>query len=491
MKRLKKPFLKLRSVLIGLSLPLLASGQHAGQTYGGMQNEEAARLFLDGDGSLLISGSTRSFGKGSDDFYLIKLSQDGEVLFQRAYGGEHHDICRSVTGNHTGGYALFGEKWDGGYGREDAFLLLVNTAGEVTHQQYYGGDHTDQGFSVRQTSDGFLLAGYTASLEGSTRGNFLLIKTDQEGSTRWKNDFGSEFIDYGFDVLETPDKQVFIAGTRGGFFNYARADFANRDADILLIRTSSEGVETGRFVFGGPRHDWVRQMVSDDHFLYLAGSSQDPGQGSFDVYVSQVDFSGRLQWEKRIGGDDFDYGEAIDIAPDGSLLICGTTRSDTPDGEPDILVIRLNPSGDILWKKTIPHPGQDTGTDLIALPDSGCLILGTIDTGTIFKKNMAIFRMDRNGELTSVFSGIQDTAIQAVKLFPNPFHDFLSIDLSNSPETGELHLQLFDAAGKPVYSQKLSARALHFLNLNTLPGGIYYYVIQNGDQRLSGKIVKN
>ena len=61
------------------------------------------------DGGLAIAGYTTSEGNGAKDILLIRLDANGELLWQKTFGGELQDVGKSIVAMPDGGF--FNRRW--------------------------------------------------------------------------------------------------------------------------------------------------------------------------------------------------------------------------------------------------------------------------------------------------------------------------------------------------------------------------------------------
>src|SRR4030042_2076455 len=113
------------------------------KTYGGKKDDRAWSVIQDPDGTFVVAGTTESFGMGKKDMWVVKLSPEGKILWQRTCGdpqrgGSVDDEAFSVQTTRDGRYILAGTT--GGYGLSfpDASYLKVTKAGDVQWKKYYG-----------------------------------------------------------------------------------------------------------------------------------------------------------------------------------------------------------------------------------------------------------------------------------------------------------------------------------------------------------------
>jgi outer membrane protein assembly factor BamB len=98
--------------------------------------------------------------------------------------------------------------------------------------------------------------------------------------------------------------------------------------------------------------------------------------------VVKLSETGELLWENSFGGTAFDAAESISPARDGGFLISGTSRSMAADmqnaGENDLIALKIDTSGNLLWQYTFGGSGVDLGFDLIESSDGGLLLTGEL-----------------------------------------------------------------------------------------------------------------
>jgi hypothetical protein len=129
------------------------------KTYGGEKQDEFESIQQTSDGGYIIAGTTNSFGHGNDDILVLKLSNDGTVIWQITYGGKMYDSASSIRQTSDGGYILNGFTNLGGRGG-DIWVLKLNNYGQVIWQKSYGGMESELPASIQQTTDGgYIVAG--------------------------------------------------------------------------------------------------------------------------------------------------------------------------------------------------------------------------------------------------------------------------------------------------------------------------------------------
>jgi len=141
---------------------------------------------------------------------------------------------------------------------------------------------------------------------------------------------------------------------------------------------------------GGGGYDNALTMMKADHGCYYLGgvtSSSDGigkgnhGVGTQDLLVAKVSPEGQIVWKTVIGGaENEEFGQLVQ-APNGDLLLVGTTESTDGDavgnhGKMDILLARIDKYGKLLWSQCFGGTGNDKGFSVLPLDDGGYLLGG-------------------------------------------------------------------------------------------------------------------
>ncbi|MFK7808294.1 MAG: T9SS type A sorting domain-containing protein [Saprospiraceae bacterium] len=201
--------------------------------YGGSSIDAATDMQQTIDGGYILSGNSFSFGAGDSDMYVVRTDEDGNILWQKTFGGELNDICHAIARTEDGGFILCGESQNFGEGDTDIYLVKIDSNGNLQWSKTYGGEGKEAGNSVSQTSDGgYIIAGYTREF-GSGGEDFYLIRTNAQGEMLWAKTIGGTEDDAAQSVKQAADGGYIITG-------YTRS-FGAGFLDIYLVKTDSNG----------------------------------------------------------------------------------------------------------------------------------------------------------------------------------------------------------------------------------------------------------
>jgi hypothetical protein len=301
------------------------------RTFGGPDRDEGYSVQQTSDGGYIIVGWT--LGAGGADVYLIKVDANGNMQWSRTFGGAGLDGGFSVQQTSDGGYIIVGGTTSYGAGGLDVYLIKVDANGNMQWNKTFGGARDDLGRSVQQTRDGgYIIVGYTTSY-GYGVFDVYLIKVDANGNMQWSKTFGGSGDDEGYSVQQTSDGGYIIVGYT--------TSYGAGGLDVYLIKVDANGNMQWSKTFGGSARDegYSVQQTSDGGYIIVGGTTS-YGAGGLDVYLIKVDANGNMQWSKTFGGAKSDWGRSVQQTRDGGYIIVGGTTSYGAGGA-DVYLIKL------------------------------------------------------------------------------------------------------------------------------------------------------
>lgn len=340
---------------------------------------------------------------------------DPAPYFLRTIDMSEYDEGYDIQELDDGGFVVVGRTWMQHTTSKDILLLRIDADGRTLWTKTYGGVYTDEGYAVKQTTDGgFILTGMT---ESYTNGNsdVWLIKTDANGTMQWSKSFGGTGLDCGLDVIECTAGGYLVAG-------YGQQSFAGR-LYASLIRTDELGSEIWKRSYGTSERDLVTSVIeAEDGGFVLAGSTETGGNGSTVLWLFKVDASGEAgpaSWTQYVDGPTSKGAFRLTRSAPGTFGIIGYAKPPGSESS-SLLFVRTDASGDMLFE-TQPHSNA-IGTGIAATPDGGYIICGytdplgydgsdilllklNADGGTIWQREIGGNRMDRARSVCAVSDG--------------------------------------------------------------------------------------
>jgi gliding motility-associated-like protein len=279
-------------------------------------------------------------------------AQRPSIQWQRTLGGNADDLLYDLILTSDGGYMAVGRTESGTTGDKtgpkrggtDIWVIKLNVSGAIEWQKTIGGVTNDHAANVIQTSDGgYALGGFSSGGISGDRTtvakgyvDYWIIKLDATGVIQWQKTYGG--------ITEANQAYTFIQTPDGGF--------------VL------GGMSTG---FKGPPGD----------------KTEDP-KGDFDYWMIKTDGSGNLQWDKTIGGAEWDQMHMAALTADGGYIIGGWSysgmsadKSEPNAGAQDSWFLKLNSSGTIEWQKSLGGNGNELPSRLLQQTADGGYMAGT------------------------------------------------------------------------------------------------------------------
>jgi gliding motility-associated-like protein len=318
------------------------------------------------------------------DLWIVKLDKCGIIQWERSFGGTGYESARDIVQTADGGYMVLGEtnSTDGGVvagygGTKDIWLLKITAAGTLQWQKRYGGTGLDIGNHIEITSDGgYLIAASTSSNDGDIHGNHgtggytdgVLMKITAAGAVQWSKCYGGSKNEELFD-FEIVNGTTYLAG----FTNSVDGDIPpdQKNYDVWLLAIDANGNKIYSKIYGGSQNDVAYCMTKGANgTLTLAGytTSTDGdvsgAKGSQDYWILNVTTTGKLNWQKDLGGTDAEYAKTILTDADGGYIIGGISYSSNGDvsnplGDGDFWTVKLSATGNLVWKQNWGGQGND------------------------------------------------------------------------------------------------------------------------------------
>ncbi len=154
-----------------------------GYRAGGTGIDVALDVIQIDNGAYRIVGMTDSFGAGGFDAFLVRLNSNGQAQAPRTYGGPQDEVFYSITQTSDGGYIAAGYTTSFGAGGRDAWVVKLDSGGQILWQKAYGGPSDDVAIFIREVpSGGYIVTGWTMSFGSPGDRNLWLLRLDVNGN---------------------------------------------------------------------------------------------------------------------------------------------------------------------------------------------------------------------------------------------------------------------------------------------------------------------
>ena len=198
--------------------------------HGGSNNDRCYDVIQTSDDGFMMIGSSESEdfdindSKGSYDFWVIKLSSDGDLQWTKSYGGLEIDVAYAITPTLDGNFLIAGDTRSSdqdvsqNYGNADMWLIKISPSGNLIWEKSYGGEQFESAKDIVPMGDGtYLITGSSRSSNGDATSNqgqndawFILV--DSDGTLLMEKNIGGSSLDFSEGVIKTLDGSVVIVG---------------------------------------------------------------------------------------------------------------------------------------------------------------------------------------------------------------------------------------------------------------------------------------
>jgi predicted secreted protein len=322
------------------------------QSLGGTKTDFAGSIIQDLEGNFLIVGGTNSFSSSElFDGIIVKTNKEGQLIWNKTFGGLRDDLFWSIIETSDGGYAIAGFARSFGTGNSDAWLFKTDNNGNKEWDFQYGNVNDEKAYSILQTDQNdYILVGSTRSFENGDVDVFI-VKISSKGEMIWNKTIGGYGTDVAWSTVQSFDGGIVIVGYTetlgsGGF-------------DGWLIKVDSEGDVEFNKTYGGNEDERLYSIIQTiDKGFAFTGFSGSYGSGGLDVWMIKTDKDGNIEFNKTYGGREDDIAYDILQTSEGNFILSGSTKS-YGEGLRDVYVVYIDSTGDLIWNSTFGGANED------------------------------------------------------------------------------------------------------------------------------------
>ena len=369
----------LASALILVQISLLAYVFQQERTWGGPDRDGAQAVAVAGDGSVYVTGETRSFGAGGGDAeaFLLKYNASGTLLWQRTYGTAPDDLNSGVEAGidvavapDNSGVLVVGNYRDG-----NIFLAKFSPAGVLLWDLTWGAAPPagESASAIAVAANGTIYVTGVTSSFGAGQGDAFLLSFTSGGILNWQRTWGGEGFDVPHGVAVATDGSIYISGD--GLFTANSAflvKFAANGSVVwqrewgLVGKTGVPGETSGHGVAAAPAGG-----------AYVVGDSTGAGADP-NLLAVRFDAAGNFVWQV-VGGPGFGSAQDVAVGPEGNVHVTGNVLTDGGDSGANAFVWTLLANGKgndaAVWGGTDPFE-LERGTSIATASDGAILVAG-------------------------------------------------------------------------------------------------------------------
>ncbi|MEL7424819.1 MAG: T9SS type A sorting domain-containing protein [Bacteroidota bacterium] len=334
-------------------------------SYGGSNHEIARDALPTQDGGYIVVGQTSSEdgqvseNQGGSDYWILKLDATGQLEWEKSYGGAGSDYGYAIEQAADGGYFIAGGSQSSNgdvsenKGGVDYWIIRLSASGELIWERSYGGSRDDLAFALDKTDDGgCIVTGRTRSSNGDVTGfhggvNFSfdawVVKLSSQGDLEWEHALGGTDFDESYTIRQTTEGGYILAGlTRSNDGDITENPL---QSDLWVVKLDEAGEITWQDFYGSYNKDIAGeiQQTADGGYI-ITGCTGPAGDKLF--WALKLTSEGVLDWEKSYGGTEDDRAFSIKQTIDSGYIMAGRTASNNGDvggnnGDYDYWVVKL------------------------------------------------------------------------------------------------------------------------------------------------------
>jgi hypothetical protein len=537
--------------------PLLMQSQDIlwEKSYGGIHADYLFDAQSTADYGFILAGSSLSNKTGNKadnnngdlDYWIWKMDENGELVWQKSFGGSGFDLLQSIKNTRDGGFILAGtsnspndfQKKDACKGGTDFWVIKLDAKGEEQWQRTIGGSGQDELLCAFHTKDGgYMLGGSSSSSpeisdetktntqssnfkpdlytkSESSRGNmdYWIVKLDKAGVVEWQKTYGGEYADILRSMEQTQDGGYILGGYSNSPQSGDKTEHNNGIGDYWIIKIDNVGKIQWQKTYGGNGDNQLYVIHQTQDGGYIAGGNSNStspltslggmvGNGT-DYWVLKLDEKGDVEWSKTYDFGKTDILTSLVENPDQTYLIGGYSQNENEynsggiagkaaglvnkNKEAGYNALKIDDKGEEIWKKNVGSNGDDVLQKLFETRDGGYLMAGTSNSGTSKEKRSTIGGNDFWVVKLKDKSKPEKVKSKGIEAIPNPVVTFTNIIIGYEYEKGTA--TVVDMAGRILLQFAITDRTVP-IDLSRYPEGIYVINIKTNVQSDGVKVIR-
>ncbi|MBL6944797.1 MAG: T9SS type A sorting domain-containing protein [Bacteroidales bacterium] len=350
-------------------------------------------------------------------------------------------------------------------------------------------------FDVLPNND-LIIAG-NIIINGSTA-KALLLKTDSLGNEQWRKYFYNGPLNFGINVIQTPDGGFAISCRLWTFGLYGIAA-------PYIVKTDSLGNEQWRhYVYwNDQKHGPMYLQNSSDSTIigayYYSDVIEYPATDSYNRdAILKIDLEGNVIWDKKFGGYELNKRlMSMNITDQGKIIVTGYTYS--PFSHRVGYLLNCDNNGDSLWYREYDilkeYESNNYLMGVTPTSEGGYIAVGNVlpyppDTGN---QDVWVIKVDSMGceSWDECWTGVkEDIAMrkaEELKIYPNPASFTINIFIPKENESENHTLSIFDLYGRKVKETEVPSNTSTIqINVSAWKSGLYT-VISGYKRNISGR----
>ena len=341
----------------------------------GIATTDDGGYIIAGESSSGISGQKSENSRGSADIWIVKLDSVGNIQWDKTLGGAGEDICNTVRQTSDGGYILggasnsniSGDKTENCRGDFDFWAIKLDKSGNIQWNKTLGGNKYEFCGGVELNDDGSMIfcgvsasdaSGEKSENNRGSEGDSWIIKLDSIGNIQWDKTYGGKGNELAYAIRKNGDDYLLACYSNSDKGN-EKSENSKGSGDYWIVKIDGLGNKIWDKTIGGKGNDdpsnGSLQLTQDGGYIIggmsdsgSSGDKTDSCRGYRDFWVVKIDKAGKVQWDKTIGGNDYDELKGIEEISKNHFVLTGLSysgisgdKTDASKGASDYWIIFL------------------------------------------------------------------------------------------------------------------------------------------------------
>ena len=329
----------------------------------------------------------------------ISFAQAPAIEWQKCIGGPYNDRINNIICTENNSYFMAGTKNSniiGSGSNLNGWIGKLSSIGSLQLDITIGSAGFEEIHDIQNTNDGgYILAGYSTNNGGDVSGNhggqdFWIVKINNLGIIQWQKCLGGTNNESATSIKQTFDDGYIVVGTTNSINGDVTGMHGNDD--IWVVKLTSNGTLEWQKCLGGTQWEagsYIEQTMDEGYILtgFTTSNNGDVNgnHGNSDAWAIKLSATGGIEWKKCYGGIGTEYGTSIKSTIDGGYILLGTANINNSNvvgahGGWDIWVVKLSATGGIQWTKCLGGTGNDSGSSIQIISEGGYILSGNSDS---------------------------------------------------------------------------------------------------------------
>jgi hypothetical protein len=379
------------------------------------------------DGGYAIIGWTSNITTyDTDGIYIVKMDFAGQLQWSKVLGESSSGTGRSIVETSDRGLLAFGNtNAFNARGDQDLYVAKLDVNGNLLWNKTYGGPNDDSSVQVIRAADGgYALLSQISSPVDYTPLYTQVIKIDAGGNTQWNKTYSASAVGLGGYLMQAND----------GYLVAGLLDTQNNAQDFLLFKINSAGTLLWNKTYGGSIDDFASFISQTSDGGYLLAGKTNPIGSYFDenqqILMVKVNANGDMQWNRTIhtatGSTDvvYQYSDAAQTLDGGYAFIGFNLTLD--NFRANAILTKTDTLGNIQWTKTFGAAGVEAFlSDIVQTRDGGYALVGF--KGGEDNAAVYVLKTTVNGEFGLAWTSLTANTITVYRGDSDPYWNYVRV----------------------------------------------------------------